>query len=152
VVGNYYNFTPSTFNYEYTSTQDIDPVLLNLVRNTNAYKINQGYEFISNSNKNTITQSKIFKVKSGSIEKIDILESGIDYNVGDRILFDNSSTSGFGAVAKVSKIAGVAVTSFTSSITVTVKVHEAVNPEPSVTVQVTGVIPTGKCAPSRDDE
>ena len=117
VVGNYYNFTPSTFNYEYTSTQDIDPVLLRLVRNTNAYKINQGYEFISNSNKNTITQSKISKIKSGSIEKIDILESGIDYNVGDRILFDNSSTSGFGAVAKVSKIVGVAVTNITSSIT-----------------------------------
>jgi hypothetical protein len=87
------------------------------VRNTDAYKINNGYEFISNNIKNTFVQSKISKVKSGSIEKIDITESGIQYNVGDRVLFDNSNTFGFGAIAKVSKVVGVAVTNITSSIT-----------------------------------
>lgn len=117
VIGNYYNFTPSIFNYAYNSTQDIDPISLSLVRNTDAYKINDGYEFISNSNKNTTIQSKISKIKSGSVERIDVVESGLDYNVGDRIVFNNSNTSGFGAVAKVSKIIGVAVTDITSSIT-----------------------------------
>jgi|LakMenEpi03Aug12_release.lakeMendotaPanAssembly.Ray.scaffolds.fasta_scaffold04969_4 hypothetical protein len=117
VIGNYYNFTPSVFNYAYNSTQDIDPLSLNLVRNTDAYKISNGYEFISNSNKNTTTQSKILNVKSGSVEKINIVESGVDYNVGDRVVFNNKNTSGFGAIAKVSKIVGVAVTNITSSIT-----------------------------------
>jgi hypothetical protein len=117
VIGNSYNFVPSIFNYAYSSTQDIDPVALNFVRNTDAYKISNGYEFISNSNKNTTTQSKISKIKSGSVEKFDIVEGGNDYNVGDRIVFDNSNTNGFGAIAKVSKVVGVAITDITSTIT-----------------------------------
>jgi len=117
VVGNYYNSTPSDFNFAYNSTQDIDPISLNLVRNTDAYKISNGYEFISNSNKNTTIQSKISKLRSGSIEQINIVEGGLNYTVGDRVVFDNSNASGFGAIAKVSKIVGVAVTNITSSIT-----------------------------------
>ena len=117
VIGNTYNYMPSIFNYAYNSTQDIDPISLNFIRNTDAYKISNGYEFISNSNKNTTTQSRIFKIKSGSVERIDIVEGGLNYNVGDRIIFNNSNTLGFGANAKVSKIAGVGVTNITSTIT-----------------------------------
>jgi hypothetical protein len=117
VIGNTYNSIPSIFNFSYNSTQDIDPISLNFIRNTDVYKISNGYEFISNSNKNTTTQSKISKIRSGSVEEIDIVESGLNYSVGDRIVFNNSNTSGFGAIAKVSKIAGVGVTNITSTIT-----------------------------------
>jgi len=117
VIGNTYNFSPNIFNYDYNSTQDIDPVSLNLIRNTNSYKINDGYEFISNTIKNTFVQSKISKIKFGSVEKIDVVESGINYNVNDKIIFDNTNTSGFGAIAKISKIVGVGVTNITSTTT-----------------------------------
>jgi hypothetical protein len=118
VIGDTYHSVPDEFNFEFGKNQNLDPIELGLVRNTAAYKIDNGYEFISNAYRRTDRQSRIQSVKSGSIDKIEIIESGIDYNVNDRLVFDNTGTSGFAAVAKVSEVTGVAATNITSSSTV----------------------------------
>jgi hypothetical protein len=51
------------------------------------------------------------------------------------------------AAAFVVMFAGHVTVGFMVSLTVTVKVHEPVLPDPSVAVQVTVVVPTGKLEP-----
>jgi len=116
VIGDEYNFKPSEFNFDFNSTQDLDISEYGAVRNTDPYNISE-YEFITNSNKNTIKNSQITNLTNGDIESLQIIEPGGSYNVGDKISFDNTGTGGFGAIAEVSKVVGVAVTEITSSIT-----------------------------------
>ena len=80
--------------------QDNDPITLGLVRNTQPYNIEE-YQFTSNANKNTETNSIITNTKGSSVTRIDIVTAGKDYNVGDPLVFDNKDTEGFGAVGKV---------------------------------------------------
>ena len=117
VIGNTYNSSPIEFNFAFGTNQTLDPVEMGLVRNTKAHKINNGYEFISNSYRKTQNQSSIKSTKSGSLDKIEIVEGGINFNVNDKLRFDNTGTGGFAAVAKVSDVAGVGVTDITSSAT-----------------------------------
>tara|TARA_B100001093_G_scaffold361775_1_gene346519 strand:+ start:11008 stop:19293 length:8286 start_codon:yes stop_codon:yes gene_type:complete len=112
IIGDTYNSKPQPKDL----SQNDDPVSLNLVRNTQPYNIEE-YQFVSNANKNTETNSIITNTKSGSIEKVDIVTAGKDYNVGDKLLFDNSDTGGFGAVGKVSFIEGPGISTITSTIT-----------------------------------
>ena len=105
VIGDSYNSKYETFNADLSSNQDLDPTSFNLVRNTNPHKT-RTYEFISNSNKNTRQTSKIVSVTSGAVDDINIVRSGEDYNVGDKLIFDNTDTKGFGAIGQVSEIVG----------------------------------------------
>ena len=116
LIGDTYHSKPIEFNTAYNSDQDLDPIKLDLVRNTKPYNIPE-YEFVTNSNRNTTINSKITNTKSGPIEHIDIVVSGKDYNVGDKLVFDNKDTQGFGAIGKVARIEGPGITSFTSTIT-----------------------------------
>jgi len=116
VIGDFYNSKLEPFNLALDSDQALDPVKLNLIRNTDAHKTDN-YEFISNSNRNTLSQAKILGVKNGSIDKIEIIESGDNYNIGDKIVFDNTDTKGFGAIGKVTELVGPTLTSLTSAIT-----------------------------------
>jgi len=105
VVGDSYNSKYDNFNSDLTSNQDLDPVALGLVRNTTPHKTNT-YEFVSNSNKNTKETSKIVSVQSGSIDSITIVRDGENFNVGDKLVFDNTNTKGFGALGEVSEVVG----------------------------------------------
>lgn len=116
VIGDTYNSKPDAFNFEFTSTQDLDPVKLGCIRNTNAYKMDE-YEFVTNGQKGTTTNGQVLKVTNDSIDSIKVVEGGQAYNVGDRVVFDNSGTGGFGAIAQVSDVVGVAITDITSTIT-----------------------------------
>ena len=116
IIGDSYYSTPQKFNTAYESTQDLDPISLSFVRNTQAYNINE-YEFVPNANKNTNIISKVAKTKSGSVESIEVLTAGKNYNVGDKLVFDNTFTDGFGALGKVSHVEGPGITTITSSIT-----------------------------------
>ena len=116
IVGDSYHSKPDEFNKAFTSTQDLDPVSLKLIRNTSPYNIPE-YEFVSNSNKNTTLNSKIIKTSTGSVETVDIILSGKDYNVGDKLVFDNEDTGGTGAIGKVTNITGPGISTFTSSVT-----------------------------------
>ena len=116
VIGDTYNSKPDPFNFDFTSTQDLDPVRLGCIRNTDAYEMKE-YEFVTNGQKGTTTNGRVVKVTNDSIDKVNVVEGGEAYNVGDRIVFDNSGTGGFGAIAQVSKVAGVGITNITSSTT-----------------------------------
>ena len=116
VIGDTYNSKYDTFNSDLTSNQDLDPEALGLVRNTTPHKTNT-YEFISNSNKNTKETSKIVSVQSGSIDSITIVGDGENFNVGDKLIFDNTDTKGFGALGEISEVVGPDISSIASVIT-----------------------------------
>ena len=47
------------------------------------------YQFVTNSNKNTTTNSKILSIKSDSLDKVEVIDSGREFNVNDALTFDN---------------------------------------------------------------
>ena len=116
IIGDTYNSKLQGFNIAYNSNQDADLVSLGLVRNTQPYNIKE-YEFVSNANRNTNINSKITQTKSGKIDSVNIVTAGKDYNVGDKLVFDNKGTEGFGAIGKVSFVEGPGITTITSTIT-----------------------------------
>ena len=113
VVGDTYHSEPSSFNLDYQSNQDIAPDLY--TRNTEPYNISE-YTFVTNSGKNTNINSKITNVKSGSLESVDVVIEGFEYNVGDKLVFDNSNTQGFGAIGELIEVTGPGLSSITSRI------------------------------------
>ena len=116
IIGDTYHSKLQEFNISYDSNQDLNPVSLNLVRNTKPYNIDE-YEFVPNANKSTKINSQITNTKTGGIERLDIVTAGKNYNVGDRLVFDNDKTEGFGAIGKVSYVEGPGITTITSTIT-----------------------------------
>jgi len=116
IIGDTYHSKLQTFNTAYESNQDLDLPSLGLVRNTEPYNINE-YEYVAQANRNTLINSKIEKTSSGDIERIDIVTAGKDYNVNDKLSFDNSLTGGFGATGKVNYVEGPGITTITSTIT-----------------------------------
>ena len=113
VVGDTYHSEPSSFNLDYQSNQDIAPD--SYIRNTEPYNISE-YTFVTNSGKNTNINSKITNVKSGSLESVDVVIEGFEYNVGDKLVFDNSNTQGFGAIGELIEVTGPGLSSITSRI------------------------------------
>ena len=116
IIGDTYFSKFENFNNAYNSNQDLNIINLGFIRNTEPYNIKE-YEFVSQANKNTNINSIVTQSKSGSIDKIDIVTAGKNYNVGDKLIFDNQDTGGFGAVGKVSYVEGPDITNITSSIT-----------------------------------
>ena len=116
IVGDTYNSKLQTFNNAYESNQDLNLPSLDLVRNTEPYNISE-YQFVAQANKNILLNSKVAQTKDGAIDRIDIVTSGKNYNVGDKLVFDNNLTGGFGAIGKVNYVEGPDITNITSSIT-----------------------------------
>jgi len=123
LIGENYRSIPNEFNFKNDSNQDAyDLQNFEWQRNTEPYNLIEGdteYDYVYIPNK----LSQIIDIKSvtpGSVENIGIETGGILYQIGDSAIFDNSNTSGTGAVAKVSVIDGKTVDSIsfaTSSIT-----------------------------------
>ena len=116
IVGDTYHSKLQQFNNAYESNQDLDLPSLGLVRNTEPYNINE-YEYVAQANRNTLINSKVTQTSDGIIDRIDIITAGKNYNVGDKLVFDNNLTGGFGAIGKVSYVEGTPITNVTSSIT-----------------------------------
>jgi len=104
---NDYNILPS-------SNQDvIDLNETTFLRNTTPYNLtnkNSGYDFILNPNKIKKQNSLIKKVKSGNVNYIGIKTGGFDYQVRDRVVFDNKNSGGQGVSAEVGLVKGKKVT------------------------------------------
>ena len=118
VVGNTYKSKPNEFNFKKTSNQ-IDTNLQNTswFRNTTPYNVNNdssGYNYIINSDKQYID---IIATSTDGIQNIGIITGGTNYGINDRIIFDNSTTGGTGAAAKVSKILGKTVSQVSTAST-----------------------------------
>ena len=99
-IGMSASFTPDkdqTFDFNNSS----------LLRNTFGYRIAEptgDNDFIIESNE--IKRQKIIvdSISEGSVSSINILNSGEDYKVGEKLKFDNSGTSGGGLTANISSL------------------------------------------------
>ena len=116
IIGDTYNSKLQQFNLAYESNQDLDLLSLDLVRNTEPYNINE-YEYVAQANRNILITSKIKNTSRGNIDRVDVVTAGKNYNVNDKLVFDNNLTGGFGALGKVTSVEGPDITNITSSIT-----------------------------------
>ena len=60
--------------------------------------------------------SKIINTKSGSLDDVHIVRDGFEYNVGDKLVFDNTNTQGFGAIGELIEVTGPGLSSITTRI------------------------------------
>ena len=91
----------------------------NLVRNTLPYSISrlrEDYDFINESYEQTDQSSFIESVSQGIIDRVDVIDGGLNYRIGDRVNFDNEGTNGTGLRAEVSELVGVAITSLNTTL------------------------------------
>jgi hypothetical protein len=91
----------------------------NLVRNTLPYNVNEqfaGNDFIIESNEVIDQITVVESVSSGFVEDFDIIDSGDEYKIGDRLIFDEEGTDGSGLFAEVSSIIGKEIDSIETSI------------------------------------
>jgi len=115
VIGNTYKSNPISFNYLASSNQDeININETNWSRNTHPYHLTKSrsyYDYVLDSNKIKKQLSLIKSTTKSGIDSIGITTGGSNYQVGDKIVFDNETTGGFGISAKVSIVGGNQVTS-----------------------------------------
>ena len=123
-VGQFPYFIGNEYRSQYieenrTLTQSFDFNNSNLIRNTFPYKVNDTYadnDFIVESNEIVKQKTLIESVSSGSVDSLEVIISGVDYTVGDEILFDETNTEGGGIFAKVSELKGKEVNNITTNV------------------------------------
>ena len=117
-IGNTYR--TNTLKENILLDQKFDLNSSNLLRNTFPYKIselNADNDFLVESNEISKQRTRVESVQSGSIDSISIIKSGKNYQVNDKLVFNDEGTNGGGIDAKVSLIAGVGVSSIEQNIT-----------------------------------
>ena len=128
VIGETFKSKPIEFNFSKTSNQDdykLDEINGDdypgpWLRNTTSLNLqspNTSYDYFFSPLKDQNYLATIKSVSDGSIDEIKILDRGIDYKVGDKIVFDNSDTGGTGSRAIISEILGKEVSSISVAST-----------------------------------
>ena len=121
LIGNSYYSKLNSYNLLASSNQNAVNISEdNYIRNTYPYKLNNShgnYEFIYQPNKISNQTTNIDFASSGIIESIAISNEGFDYSINDELIFDNSSTGGKGAAAKVSELSESRLFSINSTTT-----------------------------------
>ncbi len=135
IVGDTYNSKLLQYNNKFTSTQDYFPE--DLLRNTEKYNLEE-YSGVAASAKKKVSIAKIKNTQKGSVDSVKIVEGGSNYNVGDKLTFDNSNTDGFGSFGKVTELVGVAATVVTSTVKINKRIELFAKGK-----TVTGIVTTG---------
>jgi len=124
VIGNSYKSLPNKFNYLPSSNQnDFDLTVGNYIRNSYPYKLNFDRSECESIIQPQKVTNHLIDVSSSSIGKVDsvgIVSAGYNYEVGDKISFNNTDTDGEGSIARVTEIFEDRIVSLASS-TVTVE-------------------------------
>ena len=114
-IGNTYKSKPENFNFLKSSNQtEININNTNWIRNTTPYNItksNSGYRFLYNPNDVREQISHVKSVTKGTISSVGILTGGQNYQVNDKIIFDEVDLSSKKPVSSVSIIKGKEVSS-----------------------------------------
>ena len=114
-IGNTYKSKPENFNFLKSSNQtEININNTNWIRNTTPYNItksNSGYRFLYNPNDVREQISHVKSVRKGTISSVGILTGGQNYQVNDKIIFDEVDLSSKKPVSSVSIIKGKEVSS-----------------------------------------
>ena len=120
-VGESFKSKPDSFNFSPDSiTTKIDLDKGGYVRNVYPYKLSfnaSDYEYVKRPDKNIDDFASIVYAATGGIETVKVESGGVDYKVGDRVVFDNTETGGSNASSKVTKIGGKKLVKITSSTT-----------------------------------
>ena len=102
-IGNSFRYKPED-NFVLDQNLDLDDKLL--LRNTSPYRVNRknsgNYFLPKNYGLKQICEVK--SIETGSVENIQIENSGSAYSVGDNIIFDNTNVDGSGVSAVISSI------------------------------------------------
>ena len=112
-VLNGFKFKKIEMNGQPLSLQDM-PILNsgNVLRNTYPYKlgfVGSDYDYLVSNNIDD-TELLIKTISSSGIGSVNVLSTGIDYKINDRISFNNSESGGRGASAKVRSLVGKGIT------------------------------------------
>jgi len=108
-IGDSYNSKVNEFNFKIGSNQDnIDLNTGEWSRNTTPYNLIDGtlrYEYLDlpNDLKQTVD---ITSTTPGAVDSVGISTGGDFYRIGESVIFENSSTQGSGAGAKISVVKG----------------------------------------------
>jgi hypothetical protein len=115
VIGDSFKSSPIQFNFELSSNQvDLDINETNWLRNTRYYNLfedNSDYRFLLNPNKVKSQISKVRTINKGTIDEIQIVSGGSGYSINDKIIIDNTNTTGRSSRAVISEISGKPVSS-----------------------------------------
>jgi YHYH protein len=110
LIGDSYNSKPIDFNFDYYSNQDyIDINKTGWLRNTTPYNFtteNSYYEYVDKPFDYSEQSTIVTSIHKGSVEEVEVISGGEDYQVGDRVVFSNSVVSGANASAEVLQIKG----------------------------------------------
>ena len=91
----------------------------NLVRNTfpyNVSRLREDYDFINESYEQSEQINFVKSVSQGTVDKINIVDGGTGYKIGDKVNFESEGTSGAGLRAQVSELVGAAITSLDTTL------------------------------------
>ena len=116
-IGPEYNHSPVEENFDLSYSQNLNFNDLDIIKHTFPYYIEDKenyydyFDFYPNVYKEDLT---VLSTLSGTVDAIEVVSSGNGYSIGDKIIFNNDGTGGFGASAEVSELIGVGVTSISS--------------------------------------
>ena len=118
IIGDSYKSKPIEYNYNEKSNQDeIDLNATGWSRNTTPYNLSKSrsyYDFVIDPDRIKKQITVVSSTTRAGIQTVGIVTGGINYNVGDNVVF-KKSTSGGGAIAKVESLKGKQVTAVSIS-------------------------------------
>ena len=117
-IGNTFRSNPDVNDFNINQTT-FDFTNSGIIRNTYPYKVSDKFadnDFIIESNEITTQSSIVESTTAGSIDSIDIINAGEDYEVGDVAIFDNTGTGGGGVSVVVDGISGKNITNIDTTI------------------------------------
>ena len=117
-VGDTYRSNPIIDNYK-LSQKDFKIEDSNLIRNTYPYKVSDAFadnDFITESNEISTQVSIVESTTFGSVDSIEIVNDGDNYQVGNSATFDNTGTNGGGLSVSVDSVKGKQITSIDTTI------------------------------------
>ena len=91
-----------------------------LLRNRNPYNFESqtsSYNFLDDPTDRRVHASTISAIHKGSVDEIEIVEAGDNYNVGDTALFEPPADGGFAPKAEVSELSGKKINSMSVAST-----------------------------------
>jgi hypothetical protein len=109
LIGNTFKSKPNELNYQSLNQFTFDFKTTNLLRNTTPYNLtslNSQYDFLFNPIDIKEPSSKVKSISLSGISDIGITTGGNGYKIGDKVVFNNTNTSGSDAYAEVSYLVG----------------------------------------------
>ncbi len=117
-IGESFRSDPSEENFN-VNQNTFDFINSSLIRNSYPYKVSDEFadnDFIIESNEITQQSSIVESTSSGSIDSVDIINTGDNYEIGDSAIFDNTGTNGGGLSVSVKSLQGKEITSIETTV------------------------------------